>query len=66
MTDEPLTQEEVAQLIDVSVMAIYERAYNDAIDDVIQAVEEGNNLDEIVEWIRGLRKTCFASSSEKQ
>jgi hypothetical protein len=66
MIDEPLSQDEVQQLIDVSVMAIYERAYNDAIDDVIRAVEEGNNLDDIVEWIRGLRKTCYASSSEKQ
>jgi len=63
---EPLTEQEISQLIDVSVAAIYERAYNDAIDDVIQAVEEGQDLDEIIEWIRGLRKTCFTSSSEKQ
>lgn len=33
--DRPLTVAEIEQLINVSILAVYERAYNQAIDDVL-------------------------------
>lgn len=36
--------------------AVYQRGYNDAIDDIEREIAEGNTIEEILEWIKGLRK----------
>lgn len=61
-----LTPQEVQELIDVSVAAIYERAYNEALDDVIGVLKEGLELDELTYRLGELRKKCFTSSLQRQ
>ena len=64
--DRELSEQEFNQLIDASVAAIYDRGYNDALEHVIHAFAEGNSSEDVEEWIRGMRKPCLTSSSERQ
>lgn len=66
MTQDTLSQAEVERLIDVSVAAIYERAYNAALDDVVAAVDEGLEPAELKHRLVTMRKSCFTSTSQRQ
>ncbi len=64
--DEDLTREEVNELIAFGLEQFYERTYNEALDHVLEAYQEGGSLEDIIERIKGLKKSCYVSSSEKQ
>lgn len=66
MEGDGLTIQEIQALIDESIGAIYERAYNLALDDILEVVDDGLDAEEFRQKIEGMRKTCFTSSSQKQ
>lgn len=64
--DEFVTPEEFHEMMTQALQKMYTSGYNEALHDILEVIQSGANVQQVIEKARLLRKLCSVSSPTNQ